>query len=138
MSLRRIERLTHTLNLSIQSFTGNLNYPRVIEGLTRLADAVHEYEGETETMWYIGDHYECLSDLLVGAYWHCVHNHGGQSWEVYATQYAIGQVFSPGCSSEEEENQTYSNLNNMARQYHPGNALPDITPTQTNLFDTEV
>lgn len=141
MPLRKITRLVHVLNENIHTFEGRLSYPRVTEGLIKLAECIADFEGETENIWSIGENLECLDDLLTGAYWHYVHHSGGQGSQEYLAQRVIGQVVSPGMGSEADfiaDSMSYSNLNNMASQYHPGNALPDVTPTQTNLFDTEV
>jgi hypothetical protein len=72
----------------------------LIENITALANAIHEYEGEAEDWIWIGDVSEaCLCDLIPGLYWSLTEWHGGQASDTYAAMCALGQVFQPGMSS---------------------------------------
>lgn len=80
-----------------------------------LANAVHDYQGDSDDLWYIGEYGACsLADFLVGAYWHYTEWHAGQASQSYVALCAIGQVFSPGMSGPEDENPAYQALNEMA------------------------
>jgi hypothetical protein len=59
-----------------------------------------------------------LDDLIVGAYWHYSEWHGGQSSKSYVALCALGQVFTPGMSRADEDNEAYQALNSLAeREY---------------------
>lgn len=117
MSLRRIERLVDLINTNIHTFGGKLSYQRVTEGLIKLVEAVEAFEGETESIWSIGEGMESLDDLLEGAYWHYVHHSNGQDSQEYLAQCVIGRIVQPGHGSENDftsESMTYNNLESMA------------------------
>ena len=114
-TLSSIKRLYRAIDASVFCTTGNLDYDRVTDAVIKLADAVHTYEGDNDDMWYIGEFGECcLSDFIVGAYWHYTEWHAGQWSNGYAALSALGQVFSPGMSSAETDNPAFEMLSNMA------------------------
>ena len=96
-----------------------LDYLSLVCSIGTLADDVHAFEGETDYLWSIGECSESsLPDLLVGAYWHLTEWHGGQTSTTYDTMCQIGNVFNPGMSCVEPENDAYQMLNEMAETYH--------------------
>jgi hypothetical protein len=104
--------------------------------LIALAQAVHDYDGETESMWgTIGEHTECpLGDLLVGAYWALTEWHGGQSSDTYAAMCAVGRVFNPGCCDGPEPDSGEESVYQMINAYF--DALyntPVAMPEDVNL-----
>ena len=117
MSARKIERIYKVAIHNIHTINGTMCYPRVIEVLTRLANSIKETdESELEDIWYLGEtSYECLIDLITGAYWHFVHHSGGQASDTYAAQCALGSIYSPNMECEDEDNGTYQLLESMAR-----------------------
>ena len=122
MNQRNIARYFRVIDSSLFMVTGNLDYDRITDAIIKLANAVDEYDDDTESIWYIGEYGACcLSDLIVGAYWHFADWHGGQWSKGYAALSALGQVFQPGMTSIESERadgssacEAYDALNTMA------------------------
>jgi hypothetical protein len=113
--LRHIKRLYAVIDRSVFLTTGTLGYTRLTDALIVLADAISTYDGETEDWVYIGEFNTCdLPELIVGAFWHCTEWHGGQWSETYRAYCALSQVFSPGMTSAETDNEAYIALNHMA------------------------
>lgn len=111
MTIKRIESLFHSVQLD--DYEGFMN--QIIE----LSNAVADYEGETESIWYLGEYGDYTLDaLLVGAYWHFVEYHTGQFSLSYAALSAIGRVFNPGMTNgpepESAELYVYETLNQLA------------------------
>lgn len=76
------------------------------EKVIELVDEIKEDEDECK--WYIGEGGECcLDDFIVGAYWAFTEWHGGQSSIEYQALSALGDIFSPGMSSLNEEGSEY-------------------------------
>ena len=76
----------------------------LIENITALANAIRDYDGETEDWIYLGEGKECyLCDMIPGLYWSLTEWHGGQASDTYAAMCALGQVFSPGMTSAPTE-----------------------------------
>lgn len=75
-----------------------------------LIDLCRAINKEGETDWYMGEGSEaCLSDLIPGAYWALAECHSGQNSDTYAALCALGSIFSPGMSSQpDEEDPEYS------------------------------
>lgn len=114
---RNIARLFNVIDNSLFMVTGSLGYDRITSAIVDLSDLVNHYDGETMDIWGIGEFGTCcLSDFIVGAYWHYTEWHGGQYSESYVALCALGRVFSPGMSGPEEENEAYQALNTMAEQ----------------------
>lgn len=120
-SLSSIKRLFHVIDKSLFMTTGKLDYARITEATIALANAVHEYSGENDDLWNIGEHGRglqsgacCLSDYIVGAYWHYTEWHAGMSSNSYAALCALGLVFNPGMTSVESDNEAYIALHVLA------------------------
>ena len=114
--MRNIRRLFNVIDRSLFTIKGDLDYDRITQAIELLSNEIRDYEWDTENIWYLGDGRECcLSDLIVGAYWHYTEWHGGQYSDTYRTLCALGSIFSPGMSSveDEEDNPAYEALNNM-------------------------
>jgi len=112
---KNISRLYGVINNNVFTVCGELDYDRVTDAVIVLANAVHEYEGDYDAIWYIGEFGDCcLSDFIVGAYWHYTEWHAGQWSKGYAALSALGQVFSPNMEDVEADNDAYIALNAMA------------------------
>jgi len=103
------------------SINGTLDYDRITQAITLLADTVANTETD-EFIWSIGEsgHFH-LDSLIVGAYWHYSEWHGGQSSPEYAALSSLGGVFSPNMSILEvdsSEYDVYSQLNDLAEAKH--------------------
>ena len=82
-----------------------LSYSRTLQALRFLVGAIQATDDDS--LWYIGEGGSCdLGSLIVGAYWFCVENHGGQNSQEYLTLCRLGEVFSPGCTSGPEPDST--------------------------------
>ena len=93
----------------------SMNYDRVTDAIIKLSVAVHDYQGDTDDIWYIGEYTECcLSELIVGAFWHYVEWHAGQNSKGYNALSVLGEVFNPGATYPETDNEAYIMLNDMA------------------------
>jgi hypothetical protein len=107
---KNIERLYNVVYKSIARIDSNLSYPRTLEAINRLCDAINTYydneENQDECIWYIGESNEfSLDSLIVGAYWF---TSDYQAFDRAPNQEAITQgqlstVFSPNCSGLEED-----------------------------------
>jgi hypothetical protein len=108
---------------AIQKMTGNPEqYRDITEHLILLANQVESFEGESEEIWYLGEGYDfCLTDLLVGAYWHFSEWHGGQASSGYRALSALGSVYTPNMSEppteDEPEHYPFQALGEMAHVY---------------------
>lgn len=96
-------------------------YNRLTEAITLLSRIVHDYPGESDAIWSIGEFGSCTVDsLIVGAYWHYSEWHAGQNSESYRALSCLGQVYRPGMASGPEpdstENDVYRALDSLARK----------------------
>lgn len=116
-----ITRLYNVIDNSLFMVTGNLDYDRITDALIKLADTLATTETD-ESVWYIGECRTCcLDDLIIGAYWHYTEWHAGQYSKSYRALCALGQIFSPGMSYPEDENEAYLVLNAMAENQSKAN-----------------
>ena len=105
--VKQIRRMFLTIDNSLFMTTGKLDYDRITEAITRLAELVKNDEGENESIWSIGEYRSCaLPSLFVGAYWHYTEWHEGQYSDGYKALSALGRVFTPGMTSIESERGT--------------------------------
>ncbi len=113
--LNNIKRLHSVIDASLFRITGKLDYARLTDASIALANAVHAFNGDSDELWSIGEFDACsLSDFIVGAYWHFTEWHAGMRSPSYAALCALGQVFNPGMTSVETDNETYRALNELA------------------------
>lgn len=63
-------------------------------------DATKDVDGE------ITDETSDVGDVIEAAYWYAVHCHGGQGSDEYRLQCELGEIFTPGCSSNGPEPET--------------------------------
>ena len=122
IELSNIRRMYGLVNRATFREGVNLEYGRLTAAITKLADMVAEYPGETDDWLYLGEFSDCaLCDYLPGAYWHYTEWHGGQWSDEYAALCAIGRVFSPGMTSGPEQDtgecMAYDELNIMAEAF---------------------
>jgi hypothetical protein len=120
-ALDRIKWLVDELERELFTTDGEDDYYLVVDLITKLANACHEYEGETEDWCYINDCGHATPEgYIVGAHWHGAEWHGGQSCPVYAMISATGQVFNPGMTNGPEpdssEHSVYEMLEQMAQR----------------------
>ena len=102
MEYRNIERLHNVTIRSLFTVNGSLSYERITDCIIRLADLIATTETD-ELAWSIGEFQGAtLDSLIVGAYWHYVDYHGGQSSREYAALSAISGIFDPGIASGPE------------------------------------
>ena len=97
------EAIEQTFNTILQLMHDPERYILLSAQIKRLADQITNYQGDTDSIWDIGESGEfTISDLIPAAYWHFSHWHNGQaSWE-YQTLSSLGRIFSPGMTSEPE------------------------------------
>lgn len=104
--MRNIERLFNVAQRGLFRNNSTLGYDRTLAAIERLANAVDDYDGDTD--WCIGESSECsLDSLLIGAYWYCTDYHGGQWSDEYRLLSAIGDFFDPRCSSLERDSSQF-------------------------------
>jgi hypothetical protein len=113
-TLKNIKRLKNVIDKSLYTITGKLPYSRITDAITGLANLVTEYPDDSEDIWFMEDNYCGIASLIVGAYWHYTDWHAGQRSPEYAALSALGQVFNPGMSLPEDDNDAYRALNSLA------------------------
>lgn len=122
-TIKEITKLYNSIyeNICIleQFRTEILSYDEITERFIALGTAIHDYEGESENLWCIGEYTEAsLDDLITGAYWHYTEWHAGQWSDSYRALCSLGTVYTPGYSSLESESESvkyiYNELNKMA------------------------
>jgi hypothetical protein len=118
---KQIAALHAVLCRELFTINGKLPYSKLADLFRILANRIHEYNDDSESLWYIGEFMESsLGDMIVGAYWHYSEWYSGQWSDEYATLCALGNVFSPGCTSApkrgDSEYDTYRALGKMARK----------------------
>jgi len=113
--LNNITRYFDVINNSLFLTNGVLGYDRITDAIIALSNTIAGYDGDTEEIWWIGESGNCcLSDLIVGAYWHYTEWHSGQWSKGYAALSALGYIFNPGMTYPETDNEAYIMLNDMA------------------------
>lgn len=103
----RIKALHGYLERALFYRNPGISYARAMRAIELLANLVHEYEGDLEDIWCIG---ECgntdMVNLLSGSYWFFVHHHGGQRSDEYRIQCVISNVYGPGPFSHGPEKES--------------------------------
>ncbi len=118
---RQIAAIHKVLCRELFTVNGKLPYSKLSSLFRILANRIHQYNDDNESLWYIGESdYVTLDYMIVGAYWHYSAWYSGQWSDEYATLCALGEVFSPGCASApkrgEPEFDVYKALDKMARK----------------------
>jgi hypothetical protein len=117
----KIKALHTAIYKSIFHRNPPLTYAKTVQALDLLARLISDYPGDNDDWIYIGESsYVSLDSLLVAAYWHLSQWHSGQWSDEYRALSAIGEIFSPGMSSEpsrgDSEYDCYKALDAMARR----------------------
>jgi hypothetical protein len=114
MSDQNIKRVFKVIEHNLCTVNGTMDYSRITESITRLANIIMDSETSEDT-WYIGESgYIGLDDLIVGAYWHYTEWHAGQDSPEYAALCALGRIYSPNMEMPDSENDAYTLLAEMA------------------------
>lgn len=114
--MKNINRIYNIINRSLFYTDGNLNYDRITEAITLIANEIRrtDYDECDSDYWTIGEFEACpLTELIVGAYWHYVECHSGQDSAEYVALSALGRIFNPGMSCCEQDNEAYLALNSF-------------------------
>lgn len=100
---QRIVRIHGIIERSLFTIDPPLGYKKTMKAIEILAKLVHEFEGENDRLWYIGESGSCTVDsLIVGAYWFFSEYYNGMWSDEYRTQCTLGTVFKPGMTSGPE------------------------------------
>lgn len=118
-SIKRLHRLAEK-NLFLT--TGSLGYPRILEVIAKLSEAVEEYTGEGEEIWFVEGMASSPDDVMLGAFWHLLEWSGGQDSRSYDVFCIVGRVVLPGFADAPEpgscEQDVYSALADMAEAHY--------------------
>lgn len=99
----RLVRIHSIIDRSLFHIEPPLTYQKTMKAIETLAKLVHDYEYDTECIWYIGESRSCtLDSLLIGAYWFCVHYSGGMWSDEYRIQCVLSRVYTPGMTDGPE------------------------------------
>ena len=121
MSIERIAEIHSKLEKSIFTVKPTHAYSSLASVFVKLCDLLNNDDISAEEWACIGEYsYCCLSDMLVGAYWHYIDWHGGQSSESYLALCAIGSIYEPnmqdGCEPDSCEMDCYNMLDQLASE----------------------
>lgn len=109
-TISSIKRLNGVIGNSLFLISGDIGYSRTTDAIIAIANAINDYKGDTEDWCYIGESSHCcLSDLIVGAYWHYTEWHEGMTSKTYAALCALGEIYSTGMTSIDSEREDGSN-----------------------------
>lgn len=119
-TLSSICRLLDVLEKNVTQINGTLDYNRIVRALELLGNAVHNYNGDNDDLWYLNDCGYGVGAFIVGGYWHFTEWHSGQWSDSYRAMCALGTVYSPGCECGPEpescEEHIYEMLENLAEE----------------------
>lgn len=115
----RINRVYNLIYKSLFRIDGELDYNRVVDAFILLAKLVAECESD-DFLWSIGECNEApLDAILVGGYWFFTDYHSGQWSQEYKALSMIGQIYTPGYSSLEDdspEKAVYEQLESLLKK----------------------
>ena len=121
--IHNIKRLFCVIDQSLFTISGKLDYNRITDAIIALCNAIEHYcdpnnfDHDSESIWYIGEGGNCcLSDLIIGAFWHYTEWHSEQWSKGYQALSVLGDIFSPGMSYPESDNEAYRALNSLAEE----------------------
>ena len=122
MTISTVQRLLDVLERNVTQINPTLDYSRVVRALELLGQAVHNYSGDNDDMWYLNDCSYGVEAFIVGGYWHLTEWHGGQWSDSYRAMCSLGTVFNPGMTSGPEpescEEDIYNLLDQLAEEYN--------------------
>ena len=128
-TLSSIKRLHGLAEKNLFLTTGTLDYPRTLEVIARLSEAVEAHDGESEDIWLIEGMASSPDDVLIGAFWHLYEWSGGQASRSYEVSCIVGRIYSPGFTDGPEpdscEEDVYSALADMAEEHYRYHYLRD-------------
>lgn len=100
MTIAKIESAYDAIYKELFTIHGEPGYYETTQAIIDLCNLIKETETD-ELLWSIGEGDECgLDGLIIGAYWHYCHYHGGQNSIGYLAQCVIGEIYSPGMECE--------------------------------------
>ena len=107
----------------IENIGATHHYYDLVSAILELAEEINAYKGDTEAIWYLGEHTEfCLMDFIPAAYWHFAQWHGGQNSLEYRALSALGGIFTPNMSCEPEKDDpeyyAFITLGEIAANHH--------------------
>lgn len=118
--MKELHKLYNDIQETVFTINPKHSYDSLIEDIIKLCHLIDQCESNDDWL-YIGEHqWCCLSDFIIGAYWHFTEWHEGQDSSSYAALCALGDIFSPGMSdgpeAETSEQCTYENLESLAKE----------------------
>jgi hypothetical protein len=113
--MKTIQALLNVASRNLGTTAGTMDYDRITQTITTLANLLAATE-TTEETWWLESPCFSLDDLIVGAYWHYTEWHAGQASPEYAALSALGQIFNPNMSMPEPDNEAYQLLNALAEE----------------------
>ena len=111
--MNRISALYNVVSHNLLFNTSTMDYDRLTQAITRLANTLADTETSEDT-WWLGDDLP-LSDLITGAYWHYTEWHAGQCSMSYAALSALGRIYSPNMAVPDLDNIAFQILDEMAK-----------------------
>lgn len=122
--LEKIKKIYEGIYASTFTINPIFKYQDLADQFVELAEALVEYNGESEDWIYLGEGSECqLGDMVVGAFWHYTEWHAGQSSRSYEALSSLGKIYQPNMEqppSEDDEHSMegdcYRRLNYLAKE----------------------
>jgi hypothetical protein len=120
------EALHRAIESTLFTIHPKFDYNRLTDAIDLLARIVHDYPGDGDDIWSIGESGYCdIGSMIVGAFWHYTEWHAGQWSPSYKALCALGTVFDPRMSNGPEpgssEYDCFKALDTMARK---ANGMP--------------
>lgn len=117
--MNRINALRKVVTYNLTMIDGTLNYDRVTDAITKLANTIAETDTD-ESLWWLGESEAfTLADLIIGGYWFYSDYHNGQWSKEYAALCALGEMFKPNFTELENgspEFEVYTILQHLFEQ----------------------
>ena len=95
-SVKNAERYRSLIARTLTHRDAPLTPDAATKAITKLATLVHEYDGDTDALWALGDCEIGLSDLLIGAYAYYSEHYGSQWCDEYKALSALSAVVDGG------------------------------------------
>lgn len=101
--LKQIESRFEVVHNALFLQSAEMDYSEIIEAICNLCESLESETEHTEEVWYIGESgFCCLSDLIIGAFWHFTEWHSGQYSESYRALSMLGDIYEPGMTAGPE------------------------------------